>query len=357
MRPDTLRWPLYALIATGTLALVAASLHADPSTSPPGLATDTHSSASETYRSNVPEWMARLVPAPDSPESKAYAAAQRSRLALEKQLKLIRANHFRSIRNLEKRQLGILKLREFTDPAAFPSLLTLFEREDNDVRSAVLNHLADQRSDQADATLAWAAVFGVDDWQRSTAQNLLYTRVRVQGAPSDRVRTILAGGLADGREEPAAAAASLIDRLDQFTFIPSLINAQTTGGSGGGGGSGGFGGNTGAIATILIGTQQAFVSDLTPVVGDSAVAFDPTISVLTEGSYLSIGDAYVTTYRSAVHTALVNLSTRASGGRSTAGLGYSPKAWNDWYTKEFLPAQAASKAAASAPPAAPPPSN
>ncbi|MGE3109241.1 MAG: type II secretion system protein GspD [Phycisphaerales bacterium] len=39
----------------------------------------------------------------------------------------------------------------------------------------------------------------------------------------------------------------------------------------------------GQIANIFIVTQQAFVSDLTPVVGDSAVGFDPTVAVASEG--------------------------------------------------------------------------
>ncbi|MBX3358007.1 MAG: hypothetical protein KF745_06220 [Phycisphaeraceae bacterium] len=39
----------------------------------------------------------------------------------------------------------------------------------------------------------------------------------------------------------------------------------------------------GQTANIFVVTQQAFVSDLTPIVGDSAVGFDPTVSVASEG--------------------------------------------------------------------------
>jgi type II secretory pathway component GspD/PulD (secretin) len=39
----------------------------------------------------------------------------------------------------------------------------------------------------------------------------------------------------------------------------------------------------GQAASIYVATQTAFVSDLEPVVGDSAVGFDPTIGVVTEG--------------------------------------------------------------------------
>jgi type II secretory pathway component GspD/PulD (secretin) len=44
----------------------------------------------------------------------------------------------------------------------------------------------------------------------------------------------------------------------------------------------------GQTANIYVATQTAFVSDLTPVVGDSAVGFDPTVSVVTEGVTLLV---------------------------------------------------------------------
>lgn len=44
----------------------------------------------------------------------------------------------------------------------------------------------------------------------------------------------------------------------------------------------------GQTANIYVATQTAFVSDLEPVVGDSAVGFDPTVSVVTEGVTLLV---------------------------------------------------------------------
>ncbi len=44
----------------------------------------------------------------------------------------------------------------------------------------------------------------------------------------------------------------------------------------------------GQTSNIYVATQTAFVSDLTPVVGDSAVGFDPTVSVVTEGVTLLV---------------------------------------------------------------------
>lgn len=44
----------------------------------------------------------------------------------------------------------------------------------------------------------------------------------------------------------------------------------------------------GQTANIYVATQTAFVSNLTPVVGDSAVGFQPTVSVVTEGVTLLV---------------------------------------------------------------------
>jgi len=44
----------------------------------------------------------------------------------------------------------------------------------------------------------------------------------------------------------------------------------------------------GRAANIYVANQVAFVSDLTPVVGTSAVAFDPTLSTISEGFTLLV---------------------------------------------------------------------
>ncbi len=44
----------------------------------------------------------------------------------------------------------------------------------------------------------------------------------------------------------------------------------------------------GQTANIFVVTQQAFISDLQPIVGDSAVGFDPTVSVVSEGVTLLV---------------------------------------------------------------------
>lgn len=301
----------------------------------------------------VPEWLAHLSPAPGSSEAAAFAETRRKQIKIERELKQIRFKHFLT-RNAETRQVGIAKIREYTDSAAFPILLSVFEHEDTDVRSAIFEHLMDQRTDKADATLAWAAVFGADDWVRNAAHDRLLSRLRGSRELSGRISTILLAGLRDPGDTPPAAAARLANDLDVFSIIPSIINAQVGGGAGGGGSGGSLAGTGGAIATILIGRQVAFVSDLTPVVGDNAVAFDPTLSVATEGTYINVYGAVVMTYRTEVHQTLVAMADRAWDGRSTAGLGYNLKAWNEWYARQFVPYRATQAALTTVPgPAAP----
>lgn len=269
---------------------------------------------------------------PDDPVVQAYAASQKRRADLERDLRRIRMSYFNGIRNTEIRQVGIAKLREFTDPAIFPSLLTIFARDGSDVRSAILDHLQDQKSPLADATLAWAAMFDGEASHRDSAARRLLERAKEAGEVSPYVKSTVAKGLRSGVNEEVAAAAQLADALNLVEAIPLLIDAQVQGvqiGQGGGGGDT-------SLAYILVGQQQTFVADLTPVVADSAVAFDPTLAVVTEGVILRIIDAVVLTYRVEVNNALIGLSSRA-WGRPTRGLGWDGRGWADWYVKEFMP--------------------
>lgn len=275
------------------------------------------------------------APEVDSDQARAYAAQQKTRREKEKDLRKLRATYFRT-RNPEIRQAGIAKLRQYNDPALFPSLLEVFEREENDVRRAIVDHLAELATDEADATLAWTAVFDENREIRELATRALERRAQQTGKNSSRVQSVVAVGLRSGRERVIASAAELANVLKMYEAIPALISAQL-GGSSAGVNTGG--GDT-SIAWILIGKQMSFVSDLTPVVGDSAVAFDPTLDVVTEGVYVRVIDAIVITYRASVHQSLLGLASAGFGGRSLAHLGYDIPAWREWYSKEFLPYRA-----------------
>lgn len=264
--------------------------------------------------------------APD-PVVEAFKEMQRRAKPLERELRGIRAKYIRGIRNVEIRQAGIAKLREFNDPASFPLMLEIF-RNDEDVRLALMRHLADSETDEADATLAWTAVYDESKAVRQAATETL--KERFKKAPvSMGVQSVVALGLRSHKDGVLSASANLANVLKLYEAIPMMINAQI-----GGGGAGRSGDSDGALAYILVGKQQTFVSDLTPVVGDSAVAFDPTLSVLTEGVILRVIDAVVLTYRVEVHRSLVELSS-TGWGRPTDEFGWDQRKWHDWAKAEL----------------------
>lgn len=279
----------------------------------------------------------------ESSPRQAELAKRRERVALEKELKRLRATHFGDIKRAEIRQAGILKLRAYTDPALFQTLIDVFQREGADVRAALLNHLADQQSVAGDAAIARMAVFGTYAPARAEAAAALRDRLAKTRGPSDAIRTVVYEGLTRGNEDTIKAAADLANIGNMWQFIPMLAAAQI-GSSFAGTNQGGTGDGRGAMAQIYFANQQAFVSDLTPVVSESAVAFDPELSVVTEGTILRVFDAVVVTYRSEVHTALVDLSSRFAGA-PTGHLGWDQKAWAKWIAQEFKPRAAARREA------------
>lgn len=335
----SLRW------SSGLCALVLASgaaLACPPDTKPVGDTTIEHAPDGVARRPSVPpsvdnglpEWMQRFVPEVDSPAAKAYAKAQKTRAQTEKELKQLRAKYFRQTRNLETRQVGFSKLHEYTDAALYPTLIELFGSESTDVRDALLDHFASMKTDEADASLAWCAVMHADKGMRQAATTRIQKRVTEAGKASNRVQTIIATGLKQTDNGKVAAAAQLASALKLYEAIPMMINAQVTQS---GGATQAADGGEAALAYILVGQQQTFVSDLTPIVGDSAVGFDPTLSVLTEGTIMRIIDAVVITYRTEVNAALIALSSEGWGGQPTAQLGWDNRAWREWYAHEFVP--------------------
>ncbi len=291
----------------------------------------------------MPKWAATQAINPDDPRVQEYARRQKNRVELEKELFKIRAGYFRNIRNTEIRQIGIHKLRAFTQPVLYESLYKIFKTEGMDVRSAVLDMLAEQKDDEADTVLAWGAIFDDSKEFREASIKRLDRRIKENGGvATPRLKSVIAQGLRTGTDDELGSAAHLAAGLGLVEAIPMLISAQiggTTAAVGGGGG----GGDDHSLAWIEVGTQQAFVSDLTPVVGDSAVAFDPTVSVVTDGVVLRVIDAVVLTYRYEVHNALVDLSSKAWGQR-TDKLGWDNPAWRKWYAEEFKPYLAAKDA-------------
>lgn len=287
-----------------------------------------------------PEWMKRLSIDPAGPVARRYTEQQRVRVAAEKTLRKIRAKHFGPIRNVQIRQEGIVQLREFTDPALFESMIRLFEREAVDVRTALLDHFQDSKSPEGDAAIAWMGIFDADAEVRGGAIFRVKKRIEAEGSVPMPVKYAVFEGMRSGDKDAVSASAKLAAGIQMYDAIPWMIASLVTGqpvqtpqqqavGLGGNG-------RQGALAWIMVGQQTAFVSDLTPVVGPSAVAFDPQLSVINEGVVLRVMDAVVVTYRVDIFNTLTDF-TETAWGQPTKQLGWNVPAWREWYTKEFVP--------------------
>jgi hypothetical protein len=304
---------------------------------------------------DIPDWAKKLAIDPESSAAKKYAQQQKVRVAAEKELKKIRATNFGQMRNESIRQEGILKLRKFDNPALFSSLIEIFGREQMDVRNALLDMFADSKAREGDTALTWVGVFDESPEVRASAIKRLKTRIKEEGEVPETTKLVCYEGIRSGRPAAMAAAAQLANNLDIIEAIPWLINGQVQGSPAGGGGPT-YDEHKGDLAWIMVGTQTAFVSDLTPVVGPSAVAFDPQLSVITEGVLLRVLDAVVVSYNVDLNNSLTDMTSRL-WGQSTRSLGWNIPAWRDWYAKEFQPfiaekqaAEAAAKADAAAAP-------
>lgn len=270
-----------------------------------------------------------------SPEQvKDLAAFNKRRLALEKEMLVLRRKHFDNISNAKRRTEGLVALKKFTEPAAYPGLLTVFERDGHDVRGAVLDLLAAQKTSEADATLAWAALYDGDEWFRAEADKRLMARVHAEGGRTPTaVESAVASAFGTSDPETHTRAGRLAQNLGLIQAIPAMIQAQA------GQTTAGFGGRAaddGYLGTIIIGRQFAFIADLTPIVGDSAVGFDPEVAIATEGVVMNIQDAVVTWRNVALHNQLQGWTSMLTG-KSTAGLGYDLDAWREWYASDFRP--------------------
>ena len=285
-----------------------------------------------TSGASVPEWIKKLAIDPESSQAKRYAAQQKVRSEKEKELRKLRLKHFGPIKKTEIRQAGILLLREYSDPALFPALVEIFKREGVDVRTAVMDIFADSGTPEGDSSLRWMGIFDESPDIRAAAVVRLQKRIKQEGMTPDGVRLVTFEGIRSGKQLAQASAANLAVELQMFEAIPWLIAAQAqfAGGTGAGQND-----REGALAWILVGTQTAYVSDLTPVVGPNAVAFDPTLSVITEGVILRVLDAAVVSYNFDLYGALKGLAR--SGMGYDVDYGFNTVKWQDWYIREFKP--------------------
>lgn len=264
------------------------------------------------------------------------AELNKRKFVLTRDLQQIRHRYFRDVSAEKTRKQGVARLREMAkETVALPLIVETFQHEDRKTRMEVMSMLASMKSQPTDSTVAWMALTDSDAELREAAATLIADRTKENnGVVPMGAQWAIAGALESTDNALVSAAANMALNLRLIDAIPSMIAAQVSNPNAGTPGAG-------AIGQISIVTQRAFVSDLTPVVGNSAVGFDPQLSTVSEGVVLRVFDAYVITYRTEVHSALVALSTQAMDGQSTASLGYDQAAWKTWYEDTYQPYQAA----------------
>ncbi len=219
-----------------------------------------------------------------------------------------------------RRAEGLAKLAAFTDPAAMVPMYAELRHESNDVVTAVLDHFQAQR-EPGQAALAWVAINDEDERLRNEA-----TR-RIARPASPAVLGVIDNALRSNTHMVANRAGALVGSISALQAIPLLIFAQATRDRVE---------KSGDLAWIAIGTQTSYVANVVPVVGNNTGAFQPAIGVINSGVLLRVTDAVVVTYRTEIHTSLVNL-TSADWGQSTESFGYDMHRWYTWFNDEYVP--------------------
>lgn len=247
---------------------------------------------------------------------------------VEQDLRRTYYTFFKRTRNEQMHEQGWRELQRFMhDPRVYELLIELFDNQPIEMRRRMLELFVEQATEDADVVLAWVAVFNEDEDLRTWAAGRLTERVG-ESEPSHRIQRVLESGLTSGDDDAAVASSNLVRRFNLLKAIPYLIQAQAQPQR--------QDVRRGAIAQIVVGTQQAFVANLTPVVANNAVGYQPTIGVVTDGVVLRVMDAVVWSYRTEIHRDLVAMTTDASG-TATARFGYDSKQWFDWYNNDFKP--------------------
>lgn len=249
----------------------------------------------------------------------------------ERNVRQIYAQFFKRSRSVISHERGWEELQRYAnDDRIYRLLLELFERQPTAVRNQLSAFFAQHTGEHAQTMLAWVAIFeDRNEPHRMDAEARLAGLIG-DGEPSYGAQRVMSIGLKSGKDSAVNAAANLVRQYNLLRAVPLLAQAQAQP----------RGGapevRTGALAQIVVGTQQAFIADLTPVVATAAVAFQPTVGVVSSGTVLRVIDAVVYEYRTDVHQVLVDMTTAASG-EATGHLGYDAAAWHDWYARVLEP--------------------
>ncbi|MEN1704763.1 MAG: hypothetical protein AAGJ54_04530 [Planctomycetota bacterium] len=251
---------------------------------------------------------------------------------VQRDVRRVFSQFFKRTKSEVSHRRGWEELEQFAaDDRVYPLLIELFRRQPTAVRNDLTRFFIDHAGVQAETVLAWIAVFETDDESHRDHAAAALTGLVADGTPTMGAQRVLAVGLKSGEDGPIHRAAGLVQQFGLLRAVPLLAQAQAQPRS-----SGGRDVRTGALAQIVVGTQQAFVADLTPVVAANAVGFQPTIGVISSGTVLRVIDATVFEFRTDVHQVLVDMTTAASG-EPTGYLGYDAEAWHEWYARVLEP--------------------
>ena len=282
------------------------------------------------HAQTAPEWMRSLVKNADDPKLRPQKELRRKQMALEKELKKLRFQYFRS-EHKPTRSEGLARLAAYREPWMIQPLLDVFQEEKaEDLRAAVLENLRMSRSDEADRGLMWTASGNAQEaWQLAATDALRARIAENKDAPTTGMLAVLQAAVTSQDQHLADGGARAGADLHLYEIIPFLIQAQTPPPP-----SVGPMGRprNGPLAWIAIGEQKAYIADLNPVVADNAVAWDVVPGVVTSGVLLVINDAVATFNPTVVHQSLVDLSSRLSGA-PTSGLGMRFSNWQNWYNQ------------------------
>lgn len=316
-----------ALIIAGVAGRAGFAQQAAPQTAPqttPPPATD-----------DVPEYLREAAKREEAKVTPEVLEQRKKESALQRELKKLRAKHFRNQRYTPTREAGVIALRrDYAQPWMFPSLIEVFaEERDEDVVSTVCGILRDSATDFGDRGLAFVAATTTEDTWRAHTTLALAARIKSNfGRPPAGAVAVFQAALQSGDTHAMDGAAVAGQALSLIELIPYIIPTQP--GAGGQGGAGGTGRQRGPLAWIAIGTQKSYVADLTPIVSQGAVAFDPTPGIVTEGTLFVVNDAVVTWSPRVVTGALTNLASAATGEDASnlrGRLGMRFESWKDWY--------------------------
>jgi hypothetical protein len=276
--------------------------------------------------------MRSQVQNPDDPRLRPYKELRKKQIALEKDLKKLRAKHFRA-KHRPTREAGLKTLAEYNQPWMVQSIIKVFEEDKGeDVRTAIMSILRTQGSDEGDRGLAWLAA-GHEDraWNQAAIDALALRLKDLKQKPSSGMLAVLQGAVASKTQHIADGGARAVAGLNLYEMIPFLIQAQTPPPPN----VGPLGRpRNGPLAWIAIAQQQAYIADLNPVVADNSVAFDPVPGVVSSGVVLVINDAVAHFSPVVIYQSLVDLSSRAmanAGDEPTSGMGLNTAAWKEWY--------------------------